>query len=138
MLSLFRSRVASRALTASFQLPSTSSVLTRSFLTHYTESEVMEAEDMVLNDHSSSSSSSSSHYSPSSSSSHSSAASTSGVSASLFRSARAAEPADSVKAELRADDFNGADTTQRVLDTAGFTHSHLMQRVYDKSSTAQH
>ena len=126
MLSLFRSRVASRALSTSFQLPSTSSVLSRSFLTHYTESEVIEAEDMVLNDMSSATQLPSASH----------AASHSGLSASLYHSARASEPADSVKAELKADDFNGADTTQRVLDTAGFTHSHLVERVYNNSTRA--
>lgn len=132
MLSLFRSRLASRALSTSFQLPSTSSVLSRSFLTHYTESEVMEAEDLVLNDVSSH------HTTHLPSASASAAASHSGISPTLYHISRAAEPADSVKAELKADDFNGADTTQRVLDTAGFTHSHLLQRVYDKSSRAAH
>ena len=132
MLSLFRSRVASRTLSTSFQLPSTSSVLSRSFLTHYTESEVIEQEDLVLNDVQSTPSTtrlpSASHHS------HSHSHSASDVPASVYHTARAAEPADSVKAELRADDFNGADTTQRVLDTAGFTHSHMVEKVYNNTS----
>ena len=131
MLSLFRSRVASRTLSSSLQLPSTSSLLSRSFLTHYTESEVIEQEDLVLNDVSSSSSSSaSSSQLPSASSS------ASGLSASHYHRARASEPSESVKAALNEDDFNGADVTQRVLDTAGFTHSHLVQRVYNNSNRA--
>lgn len=89
---------------------------------------MIEQEDMVLNDVSSSSST----HLPSAAST----ASHSGISASLYHSARASEPADSVKAELKADDFNGADTTQRVLDTAGFTHSHLVQKVYNNSTRA--
>jgi len=91
--------------------------------THFTEEERLEQEDLVLAD-SSSHSNGVSHSSSSSSSSLSAPPSI----ASLHDTARASEPSDSVKEKLRADDFNGTDCTQDVLNTAGYTQQHIVIR----------